>query len=82
MLCRNPYLMIARKAMQGSYRKDSYLLDRMRGVFELFIIEELLFSTKARSGRVEAKYQLKSQHMGMLFLLIHSRKGKLTGETI
>lgn len=31
---------------------------------------------------MDVKYQLKSQHFGLIFLLINSQKGKLTGETI
>jgi len=54
----------------------------MREVFEMFIIQELLFFIKGRNGRAEGRYQLKSQHLGMIFLLIHSRKGTWNTETI
>jgi|JI6StandDraft_1071083.scaffolds.fasta_scaffold489713_1 hypothetical protein len=72
--------MIARKTLLHTFRKDSFLLERMRGVIELYIIEELLFATRRREGRApELKYQLKSQCLAMMFLLIYSRKGKLSG---
>lgn len=80
MMSRNPYLAIARKALLHNYRKDNFLLERVRGVFELYIIEELLFATRRREGRSpNLKYQLKSHCLCMMFLLINSRKGKLSG---
>jgi len=82
MLSRNPLLIILRKGLNHNYKKDDFLMERMRGIFELYFIEDLFLATKGKEKKyIVSKYNLKSHYLGVIFLLIHSQKGRLTGET-
>lgn len=75
--------MIVKQALLHNYRKELNLMKRMRDILEIYIVEELLFATKRKESRApEIKYQLKSQSLAMVFLLIYSYKGQLQGETL
>ena len=57
-------------------------MERMRGIFELYFIEDLSLATKRKEKKyIDSKYHLKSHYLAAIFLLIHSRKGKFNGET-
>ena len=57
-------------------------MERLRGLLELYVVEELLSYTRTAESRAESKYQLRAQHFGVLFLLVDSRRKSLSGEAL
>lgn len=76
---RNPILLIVRKALLHNYSifRENNLIERIRVVFEIFVVQSLINSTRPGQSISDYRYQLKSHHMNMMFLLVYSRRTSL-----
>ena len=68
-LSHNLILLLIHRTMQRLLGGKERLLERLVFLIESYVVEDLHFKVKGKA--IDVRYRLKSQHLHLMFLLIH-----------